>query len=133
MENIIILPTDKPSRLFYNVGGALLFTSFSNYNGVNIYIVNDDEIKAKDWYIAFGNTGTFILQCEKVGNGFLISTITKNLEKGSYPFDTCNCKKIILTTDKMLVDDGVEQLTDDFLTWFTQHQNCTDYSEFKNK
>ena len=40
---------------------------------------------------------------------------------------------IILPTDKLLIDDGVEQLTDDFLTWFTKNQNCTDYSDFKNK
>lgn len=45
------MPTDKPSRLFYNVGGSLLFTNFENYNGVNIYITDDSEIKEDNWCI----------------------------------------------------------------------------------
>ena len=110
MENIIILPTDKPSRLFYNVGGALLFTSFSNYNGVNMYVTSNEHIKYNDF----------------ITDGY-------NVWQWKDDSSLLGRKKIILTTDKLLVDDGVEQLTDDFLTWFTKNQDCTDYSDFKNK
>jgi hypothetical protein len=43
--NVYLLPTEKPSRLSYSLGGDLLFTRFKHYEGVNIYITNDEEIK----------------------------------------------------------------------------------------
>lgn len=44
MKNLYVLPTERPSRLFYNVGGGLLFKNYENHNGVNIYITSDEEI-----------------------------------------------------------------------------------------
>lgn len=34
------------------------------------------------------------------------------------------CKKIILTTDKDLIDDNVQALTNTFLEWFVKNPNC---------
>lgn len=118
MKNIFILPTDKPSRLFYNVGGALLFTSFPNYNGVNIYITSWEKIELVDWILY---------------NDKYVRKVANTFNKQDMDWNAFNTNKIILTTDKLLIDDGIEPLTDEFLTWFIKNQDCTDYSDFKNK
>ena len=107
MKNIHLLPTDKPSRLYYNVGGALLFTSYENHNGVNIYITNDEEIKEGDWCVD-----------------------TYKLKNNHYPIFRwsdkfrVDAKKIILTTDQDLIRDGVQAIDDEFLKWFINNPNC---------
>jgi hypothetical protein len=103
MKNIHVLPTDKPSKLFYNVGGALLFIDYENYAGVNIYITSDEKLKNQDYFlnIAFDTIHT---------NG---CTITSEY-----------CKKIILTTDQDLIKDGVQAIDDEFLEWFVKNPSC---------
>jgi hypothetical protein len=49
-KNIHILPTDKPSRLRYNLSNVLVLTkeSYRDYGkqvNQNIYITSDEEIK----------------------------------------------------------------------------------------
>ena len=134
MKNIYLLKTDKKSRLCVTTEPVgeydplnpqfnshkvkwLLYDeprgSNKRISAINIYITNDEEPTKGDWvYSLRGFVGKF---------GEFENSYFKE------------CKKIILTTDKMLVDDGVEQITDDFLTWFTKNQDCTDYSDFKNK
>ena len=134
MKNIYLLKTDKKSRLCVTTEPVgeydplnpqfnshkvkwLLYDEPRGSNkrifAINIYITNDEEPTKGDWvYSLRGFVGKF---------GEFENSYFKE------------CKKIILTTDKMLVDDGVEQITDDFLTWFTKNQDCTDYSDFKNK
>jgi hypothetical protein len=107
MKNIHILPTDKPSKLFYNVGGALLFTDYENYNGVNIYITNSEEIKEGDWYLDTFNT----------------QRIKANQFSDHKHYGNA-CKKIILTTDQDLIKDGVQAIDDEFLEWFVAHPSC---------
>ena len=108
-KNIHVLPTDKPSKLFYNVGGALLFTKWDNYNGVNIYITSDEEIKEGDYFIAYSVT---------IDKKPYISCASeykeRKKEKG----------KIILTTDVDLIKDGVQSINDEFLEWFVKNPSC---------
>jgi hypothetical protein len=113
MKNIHVLPTDKPSKLFYNVGGALLFTDYENYNGVNIYITSDEEIKEGDWMIRGNEQPTLV---------------TPNF---FWDFGV-RYYKIILTTDKDLIIDGVQAIDDDFLEWFVKNPSCVEV-EVKKK
>ncbi len=106
MKNIHLLPTNKPSRLYYNVGGALLFTSYENHNGVNIYITNDEEIKEVDWIICSMSVAP-----------------TKALKNEDYLFSNA-WRKIILTTDKELINNGVQAIDDEFLEWFIKNPTC---------
>ena len=112
MKNIHVLPTDKPSKLFYNVGGALLFTNYENHNGVNIYITSDEEIKEGDWYYYFG----YIVKYNSDEN-----TLTPN------------CKKIILTTDQDLIKDGVQSINNEFLEWFVKNPSCEEVEVVKDR
>lgn len=108
MKNIHILPTDKPSRLkqnkitkkisLVNKGIDLTF-----YNPINIYITFDEEIKVGDYWF----DGTNI--------------------RHDFPNSIINGidKKIILTTDQSLINDGgVQEIDDDFLVWFVKNPSC---------
>jgi hypothetical protein len=109
MKNIHILPTDKPSRIFYLAGNLHLemgqLITPKDYQ--NIYITSDmEEIKEGDYYIAeFGS---------------LDRPIHKHIgeePKGDY-------KKIILTTDQDLIENGVQAIDDEFLEWFIKNSSC---------
>lgn len=107
MKNVHVLPTDKPSRLHFD-DKLFLSTSIQiskNINSIvegrNIYITSDEEIKVGDWVITPTND---IIQWAKVFQP--------------------DGKKIILTTDGDLINDGVQPIDDEFLEWFVKNPNC---------
>ena len=57
MKNIHVLPTDKPSRLYYNSNqkhyrfNFNVIRSSNCIENQNIYITSDEEIKEGDWTI----------------------------------------------------------------------------------
>ena len=106
MKNVHVLPTDKPSRLHFD-DKLFLSTSIQiskNINSIvegrNIYITSDEEIKVGDWVITPTND---IIQWAKVFQP--------------------DGKKIILTTDGDLINDGVQPIDDEFLEWFVKNPN----------
>lgn len=111
-KNIYVLPTDKLSRI-YESG---LFSSLSVSKeylqwklAKNIYITNDEEIKEKDYYLdKFG----IIYKRRPVKNNRLM------------PCDGNWVKKIILTTNQDLINDGVQTIDDKFLEWFVKNPSC---------
>jgi hypothetical protein len=104
MKNIHLLPTDKPSRL-YKTGNFLLLDSKAMPNNTletinqNIYITNSEQIKE-------GERGLSINDA--------VYTHFNHLGKGYG-------KKIILTTDQDLINDGVQAIDDEFLEWFVKN------------
>jgi len=105
MKNIHILPTDKPSRI-YTCGIALYINKVDLEHDTNqhIYITNNEEIKEGDWY--YDTTVNEIFKNDKIFlNGF-------------------GYKKIILTTDDLLIKDGVQAIDDEFLEWFVKNPSC---------
>ena len=116
MKNVHVLATDNPSRL--NKVGNIWFNHkeptecFENYN---IYITSSDgKIEEEDWIIdLFRNivskaNGISTEDCDLVLDSGASATIGQ-------------CRKIILTTDEQLINDGVEAIGDEFLEWFV-HQ-----------
>ena len=113
MKNIHILPTDKPSRL-YEFGGELILTNepAAAFRNQHIYITSDEKAKEGDWgYIPFQG-----------GNVKLV---------GKYFAD--DWKKIILTTDQDLIEDGVQAIDDKFLEWFVKNPSCEEVEVVKQK
>ena len=105
MKNIHILPTDKESRLWTNnLKRRLVLDEFPFHHPTNIakniYITSDEGIKEGDWH--FKND----------------KMVTK-----SHIIDN-TCKKIILTTDQDLINDGVQSIDDEFLEWFVKNPSC---------
>jgi hypothetical protein len=119
MKNIHILPTDKPSRLHlaYNKDYYLSIEPFvqldtKNYKSFNIYITSEEKIKKRDWYF---NPKTN--KVNKVGH------------YGHYGYSS---KKIILSTDGYLINDGIQAIDDTFLEWFVKNPSCESVEVFKD-
>jgi hypothetical protein len=111
MKNIFILPTDKPSRLYYwedklRIGDLTTAPKNLGITNQNIYITSDEEIKDGDWHLNIVTN-----KISKYNIGLL------NPNRSSY-------KKIILTTDQDLIKDGVQEIDDDFLEWFIKNPSC---------
>ena len=108
MKNIHLIPTHKPSRLHFD---EVLFSSpnfqlsktiNSDVEGRNLYITSDEEIKEGDWFLHPFNT------IHKAGGNL----IDKDF------------KKIILTTDKSLINEGIQSIDDEFLQWYINNPGC---------
>jgi hypothetical protein len=103
MKNIHILGTDNPSRLhWYGDGFFGLSKVYLPWKeGKNIYITNDDEVKPHDYYI-------------KGDEPILAVWVPVSSE----------CKKVIMTTDRDLIRDGIQAIDDEFLEWFIKNPSC---------
>jgi hypothetical protein len=117
MKNIHVLPTDKLSRLRYNLSNTLVFTKehYRDYGkkvNQNIHITNSEEIKEGDYILVFSK----VTKCFKVNHNSVFWE-----DKFSH---IKNCKKIILTTDPDLIKDGVQPIDDEFLEWFVKNPSC---------
>ena len=105
MKNILILPTDKPSRLFDD-GIDLYLGELKDRKGhpvtsYNIYITSDEEIKFNDY----------------ITDGYLVWQWKDNSS-------LLGRKKVILSTDQDLIRDGVQAIDDEFLEWFVKNSSC---------
>ena len=112
MKNVHLLPTDKPSRLGYLTKKGkeifnnlvlfdMLMPNILDSENQNIYITNDEEINIDDYYLGEDNN--------------LYCLVTKVNSNG---------KKIILTTDQELIDEGIQPIDDEFLEWFMKNPSC---------
>jgi hypothetical protein len=125
-ENIHIIPTEKPSRLFLNkVNKKLLLEDISNPNlkkvlpsgsYQNIYITSDEEIKE--------NTKPCWCLDTKYNS--------VNYYQGALPlYNYIGYKKIILTDNQDLIKDGVQAIDNEFLEWFVKNPSC-EFVEVEN-
>lgn len=117
-NNIHILPTDKPSRLYYTISmnGYVLHLSeapkikSSQLRPQHIYITSsDEEIKSNCWAL---NVKTNTLYKTYGGKGF-----NEKDEKNDW-------RKVILTTEELLIKDGIQAIPDEFLEWFVKNPSC---------
>ena len=69
----------------------------------NIYITNDEEIKKGEWVLFMFDEVTEIVKVTTINNNAFES-------KQGFGYGLEYCKKIILTTDKDLIKDGVQAI-----------------------
>lgn len=107
-KNLLILPTDKPSRLFTaSESGKLCWTrSYFNQVGLlnrnhHLYITCDEEIKVNDY----------------ITDGYAVW-------KWKDDSSLLGRRKVILTTDRELIADGVQAIDDNFLEWIIKNPSC---------
>ena len=143
MKNIHILPTDKPSRLHIWVNNKGLRATLyekpqlevPNTVPKNIYIISDEEIKDGDVVKIPCGVGKVKKLNWKFGNdnpSYIVEDIfiyklrygqkEGELQINSFRYE--DVKKIILTTDQDLINDGVQAVYDEFLEWFVKNPNC---------
>ena len=118
------MPTDKPSRLFYNKKDSI-FTIDNDFENVieedwfqdyNIYITSNEEIKEGDWCLCSEELVHKVVEIKSnIGIIRFQDGVTEVLNA---------CKKIILTTDPELIADGVQAIDDEFLNWFVKNPSC---------
>jgi len=124
MKNVFLLPTDKPSRLIKNSRDILRVTDnftqidldFIQAKFVNFYITSDEVIKEGDYF--FNRNFTEVHKCIEIdSNGDLLyNRINRIVSK--------HAKKIILTTEIDLINDGVQRIDEEFLEWFVKNPSC---------
>ena len=109
MKNIHILPTDKPSKLWFNLKGKLVVDTvnclYEDIQCQNIYITSDEEIK------------------EGVDQWYLDKVLNEPYNSGGAQYASKQ-DVIILTTDQDLIKDGVQAIDDEFLEWFVKNPSC---------
>ena len=113
MKNIHILPTEIPGRFSLKSNGEYCLSNYSypdspNFKNQNIYITSDEEIKD-----VRPHKGKWHLEKENILNKF-----------PDYLTDLSECKLVIMTTDQDLINDGVQEIDDEFLEWFVKNPNC---------
>jgi hypothetical protein len=117
MENLFVLPTDKPSRLLVRNDKPFVlmlkehspFATNDTHQNQNIYITSDEEIKEGDW-----------VYCNREGFEPVLKQKVNPMGVNNDPL----MKKIILTTDVDLINDGVQVIDDEFLEWFVENPSC---------
>jgi hypothetical protein len=115
MKNIHLLPTDKPSRLFLKENTLLLNNQytlqkiFTKGKCQNIYITSDEEIKEGDWIIN--------LEANRISKADFRKDILKS-------YIAKHFKKVILSTDQDLINNGIQAIDDTFLEWFVKNPSC---------
>jgi hypothetical protein len=118
MENVHILPTDKPSRIYLIKSNNKLGITSNNpeftenfgsgTQNQHIYITSDEEIKDLRPY-----KGKWQLEKGQILN-----------KLPNYLTDLSECKLVILTTDQELIKDGVQAIDNEFLEWFVKNPSC---------
>jgi hypothetical protein len=122
MKNIHLITTSQPSRLIKNNHSQLLLTiqtlPLDRELGClpqHIYITNDEEIKDGDWLLIIDDFETYI-----------------HKHKGDN-LPTTYYKKIIITTDQDLINEGVQAIDDEFLGWFVKNPTCEEVDVIYDK
>ena len=115
-KNIHILPTSQPSRLYINSNKNLVVTKldygYPPCRNVNIYITNLEEIKEGEH-----NVPSDFSKISDIGKTSKEDLLVVNDKNNGY-------KKIILTNDKKLIADGVQELPEEFYSWFIENPSC---------
>ena len=83
--------------------------------GKELFITSDEEIKEGDWCINLNSPYKHKELC-RIDNQIELERYAKKIGN--------NCKKIILTTDQDLINDGVQAIDDEFLEWFVNNPSC---------
>lgn len=111
MQNIHLIPTDKPSRLqktkYDNLFIGLESKLYSDCISHHIYITADEVIND-----VRPHKGKWHLEKEEILNKF-----------PTYLTDLTECKLVIMTTDPELIKEGIQPIENEFLEWFVNHSN----------
>lgn len=109
MKNIHVLPTDKSQNIKLSLFENKLYLGdiASTALPQHIYITSDEEIKISD-YILCNNE---------------VYKWHDNIEESD--------RKIILTTDDDLINDGVQAIDNEFLEWFVKNPSCEEVKVFE--
>jgi len=113
MKNIYLLPTDKPSRLYYH--SDLKQLALTNKTMLREFVINQN--------IYITSNSKFVRD-EYITDGIEVMKSTPKLVDAQGLVDRRDWKKILMTTDPELIKDGVYPIGEEFLKWFVENPTC---------
>ena len=117
MKNIFLIETDEPSYLYSMSNGKLYISDLfekgsSAWKNKFIYITNEEDIKEGDWCI-FDRFPIVVRKSESNMN------------------NEASVKKICLTNDTSLIEDGVQSVNNLFLPFYAENKpNCVEVKKW---
>ena len=81
--------------------------------GKELFITSNEEIKDGEWHLHYYEDNPVISK----SHNRAVKVVNEIAKQFGY-------KKIILTTDADLINEGVQEITDEFLEWFVENPNC---------
>ena len=115
MKNVHLLATPNPSRLYY-LGNSSELT-LSKYTS----LFRAFERSTQHLYITANgkfNRGDYVT------DGIEVMKASPKLVDAQGLIDRREWKRIILTTDTALINEGVQAIPEEFLKWYIKNQNC---------
>lgn len=120
MKNLHIIPTDKPSRLYSDCNSKLQLASIPYNQGAllgcvnqNICITAEEDIEKDDWVVCWED-GYKKIQVVKLTEDYYTPWVIRSE----------NYKKVILTNDPELIEDGIQAINDESLNWLAKNLSC---------
>ena len=113
MKNIFLIPTDKPSRLYYH--SDLKHLVLTNKTMLREFVINQN--------IYITSNSKFVRD-EYITDGMEVMKATPKLVDAQGLVDRRDWKKILMTTDPELIKDGVHPIGEEFLKWFVENPTC---------
>jgi len=125
---VVMLPTNDKKAIIYKhieKNSLSLNPVYKEWYKLpqNLYILSDEEIKEGDWFaLDMSHSSTLPDEIHQMGSDNWSKTGGIHFCEGNSWIKSC--KKIILTTDPILIADGVQPIDDEFLQWFVKNPNC---------
>ena len=113
MKNIFLIPTEKPSRLYYH--SDLKHLVLTNKTMLREFVINQNIYITSD---------SKFVRDEYITDGIEVMKATPKLVDAQGLVDRRDWKKILMTTDPELIKDGVHPIGEDFLKWFVENPTC---------
>jgi hypothetical protein len=113
MKNIFLIPTEKPSRLYYH--SDLKHLVLTNKTMLREFVINQNIYITSD---------SKFVRDEYITDGIEVMKATPKLVNAQGLVDRRDWKKILMTTDPELINDGVHPIGEEFLKWFVENPTC---------
>jgi hypothetical protein len=117
MKNIFLIPTPKESRLWRDLDSNKL--RFDNISTPN----SNECTKCSNEYMYITTDSKFVRD-EYITDGIEVIKATPKLVNAQGLVDRRDWKKIIITTDPELIEDGIHPIGEEFLKWFVENPTC---------
>ena len=117
MKNIFLIPTDKESRLWRDLDSNKL--RFDNLSKPN----SNECTKCSNEYVYINSDEKFVRD-EYITDGLEVIKATPKLVDAQGLVDRRDWKKIVMTNDLELIEDGIQQIGDLFFRWFVLNPYC---------
>lgn len=117
MKNIFLIPTSRESRLWRDLDSNKL--TFDNLSKPN----SNECTKCSNEYVYITSDEKFIRD-EYITDGIEVIKASPKLVDAQGLVNRRDWKKIVMTNDLELIEDGVQQIGDLFFRWFVLNPTC---------